>query len=99
MESNLDMCEPGTTWRERPLTAEELFEAEDGLGARGWWLRLNVTGLYARRFGPFATRDEAEHIYETFLDLVVTEALCEAHNSLMRAPQRCVIEDELVNKP
>ena len=54
-------------WNERPLSPRELFCGQDETGRRGWFLRLEITGLYPRRVGPFPTRTDALECVETFL--------------------------------
>ena len=38
--------------RERPISEEWLFQGKDELGREGWFLRIEVTGLWPRRVWP-----------------------------------------------
>ena len=46
-------------------------------GRKLWWLRVSVTGLRTRRFGPFKSRQVALLVLDDILSLV-DEALVEA---------------------
>lgn len=77
-------------WRERALTGQSVFHGEDERGRTGWFLRLEVTGLFPRRCGPFATRGEAVETLDRFLSDLVPGALCELGNELGHGA--CVVE-------
>jgi hypothetical protein len=79
-------------WRERPVSDRWLFRAQDAAGRRGWFLRLEVTGLYARRVGPFPTRTDALKCVETLLAEITLGALLDLHND-MTSEQACVTEE------
>lgn len=79
-------------WNERPLSPRELFCGQDETGRRGWFLRLEITGLYPRRVGPFPTRTDALECVETFLAEIILEPLLNLQNELSRSSRRCVIE-------
>jgi len=87
---------------------EEWFlRSRDQFGRPVWFVRVEMTGLRPRRFGPFATK----HKGLLFLDHLLndlTDALCSASNALDRyqIPARRfeyrgghypVVEDELCN--
>jgi hypothetical protein len=79
------------TWRERPVSVRWLFRAQDEAGRRGWFLRFEGTGLYARRVGPFPTRMDALDCVETLLAEITLGALLDLHND-MTSEQACVTE-------
>src|SRR5439155_1677910 len=66
------------------------------LGRRGWWLRICITGLYPRRFGPFKTSKEAVSVLDRFMDSAIMDALCEAQNQTASWNQYTVVEDDQV---
>lgn len=78
-------------WRERVLTDEELFHAEDGAGRKGWFLRLSVTGMYPRRIGPFSSKEEALDVLETVAYRFEVEIMTDIQNDLEHT-QACVQE-------
>lgn len=80
VESEESKEEPYRYWRERDLTADELFESTNEVGRSGWFFRLEMTGLFPRRLGPFQNRAEALTAYEAFMDDLVTGPLCELEN-------------------
>lgn len=43
-------------YRERALSQEWLFHGKDEVGREGWFVRIEVTGMYPRRVGPFARK-------------------------------------------
>jgi hypothetical protein len=77
-------------WHERALSGQSIFHGEDELGRTGWFLRLEVTGLFPRRCGPFASREEAVDTLGRFLGDLVPGALCELRNELDAG--QCVVE-------
>ena len=77
-------------WHERALSGQSVFHGEDKLGRTGWFLRLEVTGLFPRRCGPFASREEAKDALDRFLGDLVPGALCELGNEL--GAGQCVVE-------
>lgn len=86
--------------------ASWFVQAKTEDGSRAWFLRVKVTGLHPRRFGPF----ESKSMALLFLDRVVDgmhDALSEAGNQLAAyqmkvKPFSCrvmhypVVEDELI---
>ncbi len=78
-------------WRERPISDTWLYRGVDEAGRRGWFIRLELTGLYPRRVGPFATRAAALDRIEAMLAQFVTEPLTELQNDLAEG-QTCVVE-------
>ena len=81
----------GSGFRERALLEESLFQGKDERGCDGWFLRLEVTGLYPRRVGPFSSKARAVELLEEFLGEVVMGPLCETGNTV-RDKQVCVVE-------
>ena len=77
-------------WHERALAEKSVFHGEDELGRTGWFLRLEVTGLFPRRCGPFASREEAVDTLGRFLGDLVPGALGELRNELDVG--QCVVE-------
>jgi len=78
--------------RERPLSEDWLFHGKDEVGREGWFLRIEVTGLYARRCGPFKSQDEACEFLDGFLNKHIMEALCEILSEMTPPEQACVVE-------
>jgi hypothetical protein len=83
--------EADRTWRERPVSDRWLFRAQDEAGRRGWFLRFEVTGLYARRVGPFPTRTDALACLEAMLAEITLGPLLDLHN-VIRDKQACATE-------
>ena len=80
------------TWREQPVSDRWLFRAQDQAGRRGWFLRFEVTGLYARRVGPFPTRAEALDCLEELVAEITLGAVLDLQN-MMTSEQACVTEE------
>ncbi len=78
--------------RERPVSEDWLFQGKDELGREGWFLRIEVTGMYSRRCGPFESQDEACGFLEDFMYGEVLEAFCNIENELKTPEQACVVE-------
>lgn len=57
--------------REQALTRDSLFHAIDERRCKGWFVRIEVPGMHARRVGPFTTQQKALDCYEEFLDGVM----------------------------
>lgn len=83
--------ETAQTWREQPVSDRWLFRAQDEAGRRGWFLRLEFTGLYARRVGPFPTRTDALDCLETLRAEITMGPLTDLHN-VMTSEQAYVTE-------
>jgi hypothetical protein len=82
---------PPHHYRERAVSEDWLFHGKDEVGREGWFVRIEVTGMYPRRYGPFATQAEACELLEDFLhDLV--EPFGNLERDLDRPEQTCVIE-------
>jgi hypothetical protein len=101
MERTLQMVkkEPAThtdstqQWSERLLSNSQLFCGRDETGRRGWFFRVDITGLYPRRVGPFPTRAEARERFEDLLAEIILEPLLALQNDLAGGAQgRYVIE-------
>ena len=80
--------------RERALSKDWLFHGKDELGRGGWFLRIEVTGMFPRRCGPFASLDDACAFLEEFLERDLIAALNYLKNALNAAGQGCVVESE-----
>ena len=78
--------------RERGLSEESLFRGKDEVGREGWFLRIEVTGMYARRCGPFETQDSAYRFLDYFLNGHVMAAFVDIQNEMDRPIQSCVTE-------
>ncbi|MFY4730243.1 hypothetical protein [Nitrospira sp. BLG_2] len=82
---------PPRHYRERAVSDDWLFHGRDEVGREGWFVRIEITGMYPRRYGPFATQEKACALLEDFLhDLV--EPFANLDNELDRPEQGCVIE-------
>ena len=81
----------GRTWRERPLSERWLFHGEDEAGRLGWFVRIEVTGLYPRRVGPFATKAEAVKMIEYVAGETILELFTNLQNNLT-IDQACLVE-------
>ena len=78
-------------YRERAVSEDWLFHGKDEVGREGWFVRIEVTGMYPRRVGPFATQEDACELLEDFLhDLL--EPLRNLESELERPEQSCVVE-------
>lgn len=79
-----DRDEDPRSWsfREQELSKEWLFQGKDERGFDGWFLRLEVTGLYPRRVGPFSSQEKALECLEEFLGEVAMGPLCEIGNTV-----------------
>jgi len=74
--------DPPRLWRERHLSEEELFEATDEVGRTGWFIRLDITGLFSRRLGPFDSKDAALKCFEECVARMMFDPLCELQAEL-----------------
>lgn len=83
--------EPVRVWRERVLTPEDLFHAEDEAGRIGWFLRLSLTGLYPRRIGPYSSKEEALAVLNAVTAEFILDTLTTLQNDL-EINQACVQE-------
>jgi hypothetical protein len=93
---------------EMPPREEWFQRGRDSFGCEVWFVRVQITGLRARRFGPFPTK----HKGLLFLDLLldgVDDAICNAVNDLeryqvsarrfgARAGHYPIVEDELCSR-
>ncbi len=78
-------------WREQPVSDEWIFRGQDEAGRRGWFLRLNVTGLYPRRVGPFPSKAQALDVLEEVIAEISLGALLNLMNK-MTERQACLVE-------
>ncbi|MBX3329456.1 MAG: hypothetical protein KF722_03565 [Nitrospira sp.] len=78
--------------RERALSEDWLFQGKDEVGHEGWFLCLEVTGMYPRRCGPFTTHEEACEFLEGFLNGYILEALCDTESEMDRPHQTRVVK-------
>ena len=83
------------TWRERPVSDRWLFRAQDDAGRRGWFLRIEVTGLYPRRVGPFPTRAGALECLETLLSEITLGALLDMQNEIQEEHACVCVTEEI----
>ncbi len=76
---------------ERAVSEDWLFHGKDEVGREGWFVRIEVTGMYPRRYGPFATQQDACGLLEDFLhDLM--EPFSNLDRVLDRPEQTCLVE-------
>lgn len=78
--------------RERPLSDDWLFQGKDEVGREGWFLRIEVTGMYPRRCGLFTTRENAYEFLEGFLNGHVLEAFCNIQSEMVAPDQASIVE-------
>ena len=94
---------------ETPPREDWFQRVRDELGRDVWFLRLQLTGLRPRRYGPFASKHKGLLFLDHLLD-GVTQAICEADNDLaqywvpsrpygLRRGHYPVVEDELCTSP
>lgn len=69
-------------WSERALSPAQLFCGQDEAGRRGWFFRVDISGLHPRRMGPFPTRAEARDCFEDLLAEIILEPLLNLQNVL-----------------
>ncbi len=80
-------------WNERLLSPSQLFCGQDETGREGWFFRLDITGLYPRRVGPFSTRVEALNCLNELLAEIILEPLLALQNQLAGgANRRYIVE-------
>jgi hypothetical protein len=79
------------SYRECDPSEQCLFHGKDEVGREGWFLRLEVTGMYTRRCGPFETREEAVECLAGFANDVDT-AFTEISNHIHQPGQMIVAE-------
>ena len=85
---------------------EWTVSAKDEKGRELWWLRVSVTGLRTRRFGPFKSQQVALLVLDdilSFVDEALTGAPAEFDSDLVtgRFAKRYalpIIEDELTRQ-
>ena len=53
-------------YRECALSDQSIFYAAEEVDCQGWFLRIQVTGMYPRRCGPFSTRKDAVGFLDNF---------------------------------
>lgn len=78
-------------YRERAVSEDWLFHGKDEVGREGWFVRIEVTGMYPRRYGPFAAQEDACEFLEDFLHVLV-EPFDDLERDLDRPEQTCVME-------
>ena len=78
---------------ERKPQPDWLVRARNEHGQLEWFLRIQCTGLYPRRFGPFPTKQRAL----LFLDDVLEEILdaMTGTSSELEPNRECILEDAL----
>jgi hypothetical protein len=83
---------------ERLLSPATIVDVVDAQSARRWFVRLHITGMHPRRFGPFESRAGAETFLldalERVLELMV-EALPALAERVTGRTELPILEDEL----
>lgn len=93
---------------EMPPSEEWFQRSRDQWGREVWFIRVQITGLRTRRFGPFPTKHKGLLFLDHLLD-EVADALSSASGDLGRYqfPKRCfgfraghypIVEDELCSR-
>jgi len=96
------------TIMEVPPCDEWFQQGRDQWGREVWFIRVQVTGLRPRRFGPFPNKRKGLLFLDHLLN-DVTDSICSAGNDLERyqIPSRCfgnrsghypIFEDELCSQ-
>jgi hypothetical protein len=80
-----------TSYRECDPSAECLFQGRDEVGREGWFLRIEVMGMFPRRCGPFETREEALKILDGFANKVI-EGYVDVMNDMDMPEQLTIVE-------
>lgn len=113
IDTNKPQATPPRKKRERIQIMEmkprgEWFQrSRDQFGRPVWFVRVKVTGLRSRRFGPFPTKNKGLLFLDHLLN-EVGDAISEASNDLaqyqvplrrfgLRAGHYPVVEDELIS--
>lgn len=78
---------------ERAPAPSWFVRATNDFGTEELFLRLNITGLYPRRYGPFDSETAAADFLNRFL-ATLSRPLCDLLNELDNG-QRAIIEDTL----
>lgn len=69
-------------YRECALSDQSIFYAAEEVDCQGWFLRIQVTGMYPRRCGPFSTRKDAVGFLDNFISKALMNAFCELENQI-----------------
>ncbi|MGC4099473.1 MAG: hypothetical protein QM706_20425 [Nitrospira sp.] len=69
-------------YRECALSDQSIFYAAEEVDYQGWFLRIQVTGMYPRRCGPFSTRQDAVGFLDHFISKALMNAFCELENQI-----------------
>ena len=69
-------------YRECALSDQSIFYAAEEVDSQGWFLRIQVTGMYPRRCGPFSTRKDAVGFLDNFISKALMNAFCELENQI-----------------
>jgi hypothetical protein len=69
-------------YRECPLSDQSIFYEAEEANCQGWFLRIQVTGMYPRRCGPFATREGALGFLDNFISRALMNAFSELENQI-----------------
>jgi hypothetical protein len=73
---------------EQSLLPHQLFCGQDEAGRPGWFFRVDITGLYPRRVGPFPTRAEALDCFGDLLAEIILDPLLNLQNKLADGSNR-----------
>lgn len=93
---------------ELPPSAEWFQKSRDPFGREVWFLRIQMTGLRTRRFGPFPTKNKGLLFLDRLLD-GVADALSDVSSDIeryqfprrrfgLRAGHYPIVEDELCSQ-
>lgn len=69
-------------YRECPLSEQNIFYGAEEADREGWFLRIQVTGMYPRRCGPFTTRERAVSFLDNFISKALMNAFSELENHI-----------------
>jgi|SRR6476659_8705149 hypothetical protein len=69
-------------YRECALSDQSIFYGAEEADRQGWFLRIQVTGMYPRRCGPFTTREGAVGFLDNFISKALMNAFGELENQI-----------------
>lgn len=64
------------------LSDQSIFYGAEEADRQGWFLRIQVTGMYPRRCGPFTTREGAVGFLDNFISKALMNAFGELENQI-----------------
>lgn len=91
----------GRIWMEcveRPIQPHWLIQVKDERGRTVWYVRMEVTGLFPRRYGPFPSKKDALYFLNEQLDAFLDQLDCAFSRKNMipgGSPTGLIVEDEL----